>query len=93
MFFNLIIDGKRMGTLEMKEIVEKNGLTSVPILSEDYQLEDSVDKVLLAADGDSVLIPKEFKGSHLREGIIFRTSDGQKSFKAVSNKFLTKHKE
>ena len=56
-------------------------------------IENSVDKVLLAADGNSVLIPKEFKGSHLREGIIFRTSDGQKSFKAVSNKFLTKHKE
>ncbi len=91
--FNLIVDGKRLGTLEMKSIVEKQGLTIVPILSEDYQLEDSVDKVLLAADGDSVLIPKEFKGSHLREGVVFRTSDGQKSFKAVSNKFLTKHKE
>ena len=91
--FNLIIDGKRIGTLEMKKIVDAQGLTTVPIISEDYQLENSVDKVLLAADGDSVLIPKEFRGSHLREGIVFRTSDGQKSFKAVSNKFLIKHKE
>ena len=67
-------------------------LEIVPIVS-NFELKDTVDEILLEADGDSVVIPKDYKGTHLREGLVIRTSDGKLSFKAVSNKFLVKHSE
>ena len=89
--FNLIKDGVRCGTERIKLIFEKNNinLNIVPIIK-NFTLKNSVDEILLDADGESLAIPKSFKGSHLREGLVIRTSDGQLSFKAVSNKFLLK---
>jgi hypothetical protein len=86
--FNLIVDGTRYGSPEMAKIVKEYGFDAVPLISVDFKLADGADAILLQADGDSAIYP-----GNMREGIVFRTSDGQLSFKAVSNKYLLKHEE
>ena len=87
--FNLIFSSYgRMGTKEMADIMELYGVPHVPIVAEDIDFTDkfaNVEDMLLWAEGDSAVdgLP--------REGIVFRTVDGLKSFKAVSNSFLLKY--
>ena len=86
--FNLIFSSKgRVGTIEMLKILADYGVPCVPIVCETVYMSDfkSVDDVLLFAEGGSQ------KDGLPREGIVFRTTDGQKSFKAVSNSFLLKY--
>jgi RNA ligase (TIGR02306 family) len=86
--FNLICSSKgRIGTIEMLKILADYGVPCVPIVCETVYMSDfkSVDDVLLFAEGGSQ------KDGLPREGIVFRTTDGQKSFKAVSNSFLLKY--
>lgn len=86
--FNLIFPEGRVGSLEAKEIVEKQGLKFVPIISERVNLKGkTVAEVLEYATGKSQLYDT------LREGIVFRSLDGKQSFKAVSPDFLMKHGE
>lgn len=82
--FNFI-DSKngRWGSVKAKKLFEKYKVPWVPILDENFTLPDSVDAMLEYADGDSVINGKP------REGVVVRSLDGQKSFKAVSNKYLT----
>jgi len=86
--FNLVYPEGRVGSLEAKEIVEKQGLKFVPILEERVSIKGmTVAEVLEYATGRSKLYDT------LREGIVFRTLDGKQSFKAVSPDFLIKHGE
>ena len=85
--FNLIFAScGRMGTKSMKSVLEKYNVPCVPILGE-VKLDrfNDVDDLLLKVEGNSVLDEKP------REGIVFRTLDGTKSFKAVSNSYLLKY--
>lgn len=59
-----------------------HGLDFVPILNIGITLPDTVDEVLTMAHGQSKI------GDTLREGIVFRSMDGAKSFKAVDPEFL-----
>jgi hypothetical protein len=54
-------------------------------VDENYILPDTVEELLAAATGESVLdgLP--------REGFVFRDEFGIQSFKAVSNEFLIKY--
>ena len=87
--FNMICSScGRLGTIHMKMNMDAYGIPSVPIIEQDIKFTDkfaTVEDMLLWAEGDSKLdgLP--------REGIVFRTEDGQKSFKAVSNSFLLKY--
>ena len=54
----------------------------VPIVDTDVVLPDTVDEVLALAHGQSRI------GDTLREGLVFRSMDGQQSFKAVDPEFL-----
>ena len=83
--FNLIIDGKRLGTLEMSEICRSLELKHVPIIHEKYHLPETMQEMKEAADGQSVINP-DVK----REGLVYRAADGGKSFKNVSNSYLLK---
>lgn len=85
MAFNLITskDG-RWNTLEMKKLLEKNDIPCVPVVDENYILPDTIDELLEYATGKSVV------DGGMREGIVFRSLDGKKSFKAVSNEYLMK---
>jgi hypothetical protein len=88
--FNLIFSSRgRISTLEMRSLLwEKYNIPCVPVVEENIVFTDkfaTIEDMLLWAEGESQIdgLP--------REGIVFRTMDGQKSFKAVSNSFLLKY--
>lgn len=84
--FNLIYsDRGRLNSVESAKIMEEYGIKWVPILDEHFILPDTVDELLNDATGESVI------DGGMREGIVFRSLDGQRSFKAVSNEFLVKY--
>ena len=86
--FNLITPSHgRYGTMEMKAYLEPKGIPCVPVLEESMKINqfEDVDAILAYADGNSV------KDGKPREGIVFRSLDGVRSFKAVSNSFLLKY--
>lgn len=84
--FNLIIDGVRLGTVEMADFCKTYGLTSVPIIDASYELPKTMEEMKIEADGYSTLNPKV-----KREGFVYRSQDGKKSFKNVSREYLLKH--
>ncbi len=85
--FNVIYPNGRLDSLYAKSIVGLRGLKFVPILDTSVRLPKTVDEVLAYAHGKSQLCDT------LREGIVFRSQDGKKSFKAVDPLFLLKHDE
>lgn len=90
MAFNLIVgfkDGevKRFNPLVMTIILTDYGIPCVPIVNEYFILPDTVDELLAIATDKSAI------DGGMREGLVFRSSDGERSFKAVSNEFLMKY--
>lgn len=84
--FNIIDPAGRWPTEKMAEWCYRYGLSYVPIIDTNYILPDTVEEMLQYATGPSLLNPNE-----LREGVVIRSKDGQKSFKAVSPEYLVKH--
>ncbi|MGN7825056.1 RNA ligase (ATP) [Chitinophaga sp. 22536] len=73
-----------------REIIRLMGLEHVPILDTAFTLPDTVDELLLAAEGTSALSPA---GKYVeREGLVIRSADKRISFKVISNKFLLNDK-
>lgn len=90
--FNLIYGTKensyiRMNSIDMKTLLDKYQIPSVPILDKHYKLPQTIEEMINYADGPSTI------DGELREGVVLRTYDGINSFKAVSNQFLIKFKE
>ena len=90
MAFNLIVgfkDGevKRFNPSVMTIILTDYGIPCVPIVNEYFILPDTVDELLAIATDKSAI------DGGMREGLVFRSSDGVRSFKAVSNEFLMKY--
>ena len=86
--FNLVFSTKgRVGTMEMIDILSQYNVPCVPIVEEKMKINqfENVDAILNYAEGNSKV------DGQPREGIVFRTLDGTKSFKAVSNSFLLKY--
>ena len=78
----------RLGNIDAKCFVEKLGLKFVPIVFTNINLsKTTVEDVLKLANGKSELYDT------LREGLVFRSKDGRKSFKAISPEFSIKHGE
>lgn len=84
--FNLIVDGVRLGTVDMAKFCDQNGLKHVPIIDTEYVLPKTMEEMKLEADGYSEINPKV-----KREGFVYRSIDGQQSFKNVSREYLLKH--
>ena len=90
MAFNLIYgckDGhtKRFNPSAMTSILKAYNIPCVPIVDESFVMPDTVEELLeIATDKSKV-------DGGMREGLVFRSSDGTKSFKAVSNEFLMKY--
>lgn len=84
--FNLIINGVRCGTADMAAFCDAYGLLHVPIVSTEYYLPKTMEEMKLEADGYSEINPKV-----KREGFVYRSTDGQQSFKNVSREYLLKH--
>lgn len=87
MAFNLITSDKgRFNTLKMRELLEDYyHIPCVPIVDTKFILPDTVEELLEYATNKSQI------DGDMREGIVFRSEDGSKSFKAVSNEFLIKY--
>lgn len=86
MAFNFIDSSRgRWNSVAAKEFLSQYNIPWVPILNENFILPDTVDELLTIATGESIC------DHDLREGIVFRSQDGTKSFKAVSNEFLLKY--
>ena len=90
MAFNLIFgykDGRkeRLNPSEMTEILTGYGVPCVPIVNEHFVMPDTVEELLAIATDKSAV------DGGMREGLVFRSADGVKSFKAVSNEFLMKY--
>lgn len=84
--FNLIFsDRGRLNSVEAKEILAEYGIPWVPIVDEYFVLPDTVEELLAIATDKSVI------DGGMREGLVFRSQDGARSFKAVSNEFLLRY--
>ena len=84
MAFNLIVDKiGRFDTREMAKCLKPYNVPCVPFF-EPIELPGTCDDILELAGGSSVIdgLP--------REGLVFRSLDGSKSFKAVDNNFILK---
>ena len=90
MAFNLIFGYKngetiRLNPSAMKAELEKYGIPCVPIVDTSFIIPATCDELLQIATGKSAI------DGGMREGLVFRTEDGVRSFKAVSNEFLLKY--
>ena len=91
MAFNLIFGAKdcppsRFNPVKMTNILfYKYGIPCVPIISESFIIPETCEELLIMAEGESII------DGGMREGLVFRSADGAKSFKAVSNPFLLKY--
>ena len=90
MAFNLIFgykDGRkeRLNPREMTDMLTPYGVPCVPIVDEHFIMPDTVEELLQIATDKSAV------DGGMREGLVFRSADGAKSFKAVSNEFLMKY--
>lgn len=90
MAFNLIVgcsDGTvtRYNPIQMTKVLFGLGIPCVPIVDEHFVIPETCDELLKMAEGESVV------DGGMREGLVFRSKDGVKSFKAVSNPFLLKY--
>ena len=75
----------RWDSVKAKEFVETNyGMKWVPIIGE-VKMPDTMEELKALADGPSVVNPDV-----MREGYVYRSLDGQDSFKNVSNQYLLK---
>ena len=83
--FNLIFDGNRLGSIEAMNILKEYDIPFVPIIDENYYLPHDMETFKLEADGISEITNVK------REGFVYRSKDGNQSFKNVSREFLLKH--
>lgn len=90
--FNIILDGKRLGTLEAIEFAKMFGfydkIEFVPVIYPRIEIKNlTVNNILDLSNGRSKLHRCN------REGLVFRSQDGKSSFKAVSPMFLAANNE
>ena len=86
--YNLIrSDIGRINSIDAAKICNRNGIPWVPIADEHYILPDTMEELKKDADGSCLV------GEGLREGWVYRSLDGQRSFKNVSREYLLKRKE
>lgn len=71
---------------ERTEIVFDLDIDHVPVVSITNDLPDSVDDLLAFAEGKSSLYYRDVE----REGLVFKNTSSEGSFKAISNKYLLK---
>lgn len=83
--FNLLTPAGRTPSLKAEGIMTTHGLNFVPIVTPKTPLPTTVDEMIRLAHGDSMV------GPTIREGLVCRSLDGKKSFKAVDPEFLLKY--
>lgn len=86
--FNLIIDGKKINTEEMTNVLALYEIKSVPIVGKNMKLKDTVQDMVEYAKGKSVLL-----SSQKREGVVVRNYERNISFKVINPDFLLAEKD
>ena len=76
----------RLNPQAMKELMDKYEVPTVPILNTEYVLPDTVEELRNYVNSETSKIDGEMK-----EGIVFRSNDGKRSFKCVSPEYLIKY--
>ncbi|MBR3673982.1 MAG: hypothetical protein IKN65_06865 [Clostridia bacterium] len=85
--FNLIMSHTgRWNSVAMYDKLIPLGIPCVPILNPQYVLPDTIDELREYVDSEASKIDGEMK-----EGIVFRSPDGTRSFKCVSPTYLMKY--
>jgi len=85
--FNLIFSDKgRLNSVIAKDLMEQYNILWVPILDINYILPDTIEELMEYVESDGSQL-----ANVIREGLVFRSPDGSKSFKAVSNKYLLRY--
>lgn len=83
-----ISTGRYLNNQEIKDFCDYAHLKTVPMLSMDFTIPETIDEIVKSADGESVL-----EKGVIREGVVIRNNKYPKtSFKAISNEFLLKWK-
>jgi len=87
-FFNAynIDTGEYLSMPDFLELMQHTGLQHVPVLDMAFQLPETIDQLLVMAEGMSVLSPDHSLTA--REGLVIRSADRRISFKVISNQFL-----
>lgn len=85
--FNLIYPTGRLGSVEARDRLAEYGIPFVPILNTEFILPDTIEELRKMVHDKSELYDT------LREGCVFRSPNGAKSFKCVDPEFLLKHNE
>ena len=94
MAFNFIMgmidkEGKiysnRLNPVELQTVMLHYGIPSVPVICKHYIIPHTCEELLQFAGGESIV------DGGMREGIVLRSWDGKRSFKAVDNEFLLKY--
>jgi ATP-dependent RNA circularization protein (DNA/RNA ligase family) len=75
----------RWDSITGKQLIECWGMKWVPIIGK-VTMPDTMEELKALADGPSTVNPEV-----MREGFVYRSLDGQDSFKNVSREFLLKH--
>jgi len=68
-----------------RDLVNLLGLKHVPVVSVDSQVTQDIPTLLGMADG------KSYIAECLREGFVYKSEDGSKSFKVISNEWLCRY--
>lgn len=84
--FNLITSTRdRWGTLDMVEFLSNYNVPTVPVLDCSYYLPDTIEELR-----NYVHSSKSTINNKIKEGIVFRSFDGSRSFKCVDPDYLKK---
>lgn len=84
--FNLIFsDRGRLNSVDSAKIMKEYGIKWVPILNENYILPDTLDELRAYVHSKPSVI-----NGKIKEGIVFRSKDGTRSFKCVDPEYLLK---
>lgn len=84
--FNLIFsDRGRLNSVDSAKIMKEYGIKWVPILNENYILPDALDELRAYVHSKPSVI-----NGKIKEGIVFRSKDGTRSFKCVDPEYLLK---
>jgi len=84
-----INDHQYLSPMERKQFVEGWKLKHVPVLHSKCELKDSIELMLIGAEGKSVM--GDIVGPE-REGLVYKCNEVRASLKCISNKFLLKEK-
>ena len=80
-----VVDEGYMSPKQRREVINSLGLKHVPVYALDKQITQSIPELLEEANGNSIL------ANCKREGFVYKSENGQKSFKAISSEWLLKY--